>query len=79
MLAIDGSRNIDIARQLGISYETAKAHIYRAMRKTGRETRTALALWYVRKFPTPEAQEAGYVSACLATIEGRTANFRHEV
>jgi hypothetical protein len=62
-----------------ISPDTAKHYLWLAMRKTGKETRTALALWYIYKYPTEEAREKGYVQACLLLVErmhNRSRGFR---
>jgi DNA-binding CsgD family transcriptional regulator len=69
VLAVDGAQNHGIAKLLGISSGTVKVYIKHAMIKSGSETRTALALWYVRKYPTAKARGEGYVNACLYAVD----------
>jgi DNA-binding NarL/FixJ family response regulator len=44
-----GLSNKDIAKSLGISYETAKVHVKQVLRKLGLSDRTQAAVWAVRK------------------------------
>lgn len=69
LFAADGRRNADIARSLHIGYETVRTHVGRSMRKTGVDNRSALLLWYLRKYPTEAARERGYIDACLLMAE----------
>ena len=43
-----GQTNIEIGRQLGISYETVKEHVQHILRKIGVTDRTQAAIWAVR-------------------------------
>ena len=79
MLAIDGARTADIARELSVACDTAKRYLSVAMEKTARETRTALALWYVRRYPTAQAREDGYVAACIYLAERMHGRTRYRV
>lgn len=44
----NGQTNEQIAKTLGISYETVKEHVQHVLRKVGVETRTQAAVWAVR-------------------------------
>ena len=44
-----GLTNKEIARALGISYETVKEHVQHILRKVGVSDRTQAAVWAVRK------------------------------
>jgi DNA-binding NarL/FixJ family response regulator len=46
---VKGLANKDIAKKLGISYETVKEHIQHILRKIGLIDRTQAAVWAVRK------------------------------
>ena len=45
----NGQTNEQIAKSLGISYETVKEHVQHVLQKIGVETRTQAAVWAVRK------------------------------
>jgi DNA-binding NarL/FixJ family response regulator len=45
----DGQTNEQVAKTLGISYETVKEHVQHVLRKIGVETRTQAAVWAVRQ------------------------------
>lgn len=47
-LLVAGKTNKEIARALVISLDTAKAHVSRALRKTGAGTRTEAAIFWER-------------------------------
>lgn len=44
----EGKTNLEIANQLGISYETVKEHVQHVLRKIGVDDRTQAAVWAVR-------------------------------
>ena len=44
-----GLTNKEIAKMLGISYETVKEHVQHILRKIGVSDRTQAAVWAVRK------------------------------
>ncbi len=46
---VKGLTNKDIAKTLGISYETVKEHVQHTLRKIGVTDRTQAAVWAVRK------------------------------
>jgi DNA-binding NarL/FixJ family response regulator len=48
-LLAQGARNNEIARSLGISFETVKDHVHNIFRKIGATDRTQVAIWAVRK------------------------------
>lgn len=48
-LTWDGADNAEIARRLGISYECVRSHLARALRATGYDNRTELAVALLRK------------------------------
>ena len=52
-LVAQGLMDKEIARKLGISYQTVKNHIYNARRVFFGFTRPQLALWYTGKFGYP--------------------------
>jgi len=55
----------EFARALGLCERSAQKQLSAIMRKTGMEDRKSLAEWFASKFPTEEAREQGYISACL--------------
>jgi len=54
-LLAEGLSNKLIARRLGISEKTVKAHLSAAFRRIGAEDRTQAALWFLRHAPRPVA------------------------
>jgi DNA-binding NarL/FixJ family response regulator len=48
-LAKNGGSNKEIADELGYSETTPRTHICEALKITGLHSRTALALWWIRK------------------------------
>lgn len=48
-LARDGASDKVIADRLGVEYETVKSYLAGARRKAGVRSRTALALWWIRR------------------------------
>ncbi len=69
LLAVDGARTCDIADIMGLSSNTVKRHLWHAMDKIGVENRTALALWYVRMYPTEVSRENGYAHCWIYLAE----------
>lgn len=58
-----GMSNKDIAKACCIAVATVKRHVQEAMEKTGCENRTALAVWFLTRFPTEKEAQAGYKRA----------------
>jgi len=59
LLIVQGLTNREIADRLGISRRTVHAHVTQALRKTGRRSRTQLAVLALRKGWAPlEADDA---------------------
>lgn len=52
----EGLTNKEIAKQLGISYETAKEHVQNILRKLGVSDRTQAAIWLVSQRPQAETR-----------------------
>ena len=59
----------EIAQVQGISVEAVKKSLANVRRKTGKENSVGVALWFRRKYPTEEAEQAGYDSACEYLLE----------
>jgi DNA-binding CsgD family transcriptional regulator len=69
LLAKTGDRHKYIAKELKIANETVKGHLWRARMKVGCETSTALAIWFINKYPTEEAIKQGYYLSCVRACE----------
>ncbi len=54
-----------IAERMSVALNTVKYQIHRAMVKTGKESRTALALWMRERYPTEADLREGYRDACV--------------
>lgn len=66
-----GQRDRDTAADLGLSMETVRAHICRAMQKTGCESRVSLALWFTERYPDEASRKNAYLLACARAVATR--------
>ena len=72
-LVAQGLSNKTIAESCSITVDTAKRHVQIAMAKTGCENRTALALWFLARYPTEKKVQAAYRKAVYVAYAARLA------
>jgi DNA-binding CsgD family transcriptional regulator len=72
-LVAQGMSNKAIAESCSISVDTVKRHVQDAMAKTGCENRTALALWFLARYPTERKVQAAYRKAVYVAYTAKFA------